>query len=129
MRLRFAPALQSKTLTEQSKGSERKFKQETQGELSCDHARRGLKWLAEIDHPLDWNGPPSRQFCKFRAEDLDLPIIDYFARVTRPSSKPDRGYRFRQVALFCGMMVFLGLAEIIEAKTRPGDLIGIALPT
>src|SRR5258708_38279331 len=53
------------------------------------HARGGsaqsaaLEWLEDGRHPLDWNGPTSRIFTRFRDEDMDRPIVDRFERVAR----------------------------------------------
>jgi len=88
-----------------------------------------LKWLEDGKHPLDWNGPTSRIFTKFRDEDIDRPIIAHFERVARRHrnriavTDSDTSLSFSQ--LWDGLS---GLAEIIAADTKPGDLIGIALP-
>ncbi len=89
----------------------------------------GLKWLEDGKHPLDWNGPTSRIFTRFRDEDLDRPIIDHFERVAR---------RHRNRIAVTDSETFLsygelwegisGLAETIAAETEPGELIGILLP-
>jgi len=79
---------------------------------------------------LDWNGPTSRIFSKFRDEDLDRPIIDHFERVARRHrnriavTDSDTSLSFAE--LWDGLS---GLAETIAAETKPGDLIGIVLPT
>ena len=88
-----------------------------------------LKWLEDGEHPLDWNGPTSRAFTKFRGEDLDRPMVAYFERVVRRHrnriavTDSDTSLSFSE--LWDGLS---GLAEIIAAETKPGDLIGIALP-
>ena len=88
-----------------------------------------LKWLDEGKHPLDWNGPTSRIFTKFRDEDMARPIIAHFERVARrhPNriavTDSDTSLSFSE--LWDGAS---GLAEMIAAKTKPGDLIGIVLP-
>ena len=88
-----------------------------------------LKWLDEGKHPLDWNGSTRRIFSKFRDEDLDRPIIAHFERVARrhPNriavTDSDTSLSFSE--LWDGVS---GLAEMIAAETKPGDLIGIALP-
>jgi non-ribosomal peptide synthetase component F/thioesterase domain-containing protein/acyl carrier protein len=90
----------------------------------------GLKWLEDGKHPLDWNGPTSRRFTRFRDEDLNRPIIEHFERVTR--RHPDRiavtdaDASLTYAELWDGLS---GLAETIATETKPGDLIGIALPT
>ncbi|HYR83465.1 MAG TPA: AMP-binding protein, partial [Terriglobia bacterium] len=89
-----------------------------------------LEWLEDGKHPLDWNGPTSRIFSKFRDEDMDRPIIDHFERVARrhPNriavTDSDTSLSFAE--LWDGLS---GLAETIAAETKPGDLIGIVLPT
>jgi acyl-coenzyme A synthetase/AMP-(fatty) acid ligase/thioesterase domain-containing protein/acyl carrier protein len=78
---------------------------------------------------LDWNGPTSRIFTKFCDEDLDRPIIHHFERVAHRHrnciavTDSDTSLSFSQ--LWYGLS---GLAEIIADSTKPGDLIGIALP-
>ncbi len=98
------------------------------------HAARAefesLEWLEDGQHPLDWNGPTSRIFSKFRDEDLDRPIIDHFERVARRHrnriavTDSDTSLSFAE--LWDGLS---GLAETIAAETKPGDLIGIVLST
>ena len=89
-----------------------------------------MEWLEDGKHPLDWNGPTSRMFRKFRDEDLDRPIIDHFERMARryPNriavTDSDTSLSFAE--LWDGVS---GLAETIAAETRPGNLIGIVLPT
>jgi amino acid adenylation domain-containing protein len=91
---------------------------------------KGLEWLEDAQHPLAWNGPADRIFTKFRDEDLDRPIIDHFERVARRHGNriavtdSDTSLSFEE--LWDGLS---GLAEAIAAETRPGDLIGILLPT
>src|SRR5256885_15853688 len=89
-----------------------------------------LNWLEHGRHPLDWNGPTSRLFTRFRDEDLNRPIIEQFERVAR--RQPDRiavadaETSFSYAELWDGVS---GLAETITTETKPGDLIGIVLPT
>ena len=89
-----------------------------------------LQWLEDGQHPLDWNGPTSRIFTRFRDEDLDRPIIDHFERVARRHRNriavTDSDTSLSYAELWDGLS---GLAETIAAETRPGDLIGIVLPT
>jgi non-ribosomal peptide synthetase component F/thioesterase domain-containing protein len=89
-----------------------------------------LDWLEDGKHPLDWNGPTGRIFTRFRDDDLDRPIIDHFERVTRryPNhiAVTDSETSLSFAELWDGLS---GLAETIAAETKPGDLIGIALPT
>jgi acyl-CoA synthetase (AMP-forming)/AMP-acid ligase II len=89
-----------------------------------------LQWLEDGQHTLDWNGPTSRAFTRFRDEDLDRPIIDQFERVARRHRNrvavTDSDTSLSYSELWDGLS---GLAETIAAETRPGDLIGIVLPT
>ncbi|PYR02835.1 MAG: hypothetical protein DMF97_03505, partial [Acidobacteria bacterium] len=90
----------------------------------------GLQWLEDSKHPLDWNGPTSRIFTRFRDEDLDRPIVDHFERVARRHRNriavTDSDTSLSYAELWKGLS---GLAETIAAETRPGELIGIVLPT
>jgi amino acid adenylation domain-containing protein len=90
----------------------------------------GLQWLEDGNHPLDWNGPTSRIFTRFRDEDLDRPIIDLFERVARRHRNhiavTDSDTSLTYPELWDGIS---GLAETIASETKPGDLIGIVLPT
>ena len=89
-----------------------------------------LKWIEDGKHPIDWNGPTSRIFRKFHHKDLERPIIDHFECVARRHrnriavTDSDTSLSFGEV--WDGLS---GLAEIIAAETKPGDLIGISLPT
>ena len=89
-----------------------------------------LKWLEEGKRPIDWNGPTKRIFRKFHHKDLERPIIDHFECVTRRHrnriaiTDSDTSLSFGEV--WDGLS---GLADIIAAETKPGDLIGISLPT
>ena len=89
-----------------------------------------LEWLEDGKHPLDWNGPTGRVFTRFPDEDLNRPIIDHFERVTRRHrnriavTDSDTSLSFAE--LWNGLS---GLAETIAEETKPGDLIGIVLPT
>src|SRR5262249_26305330 len=89
-----------------------------------------LKWLDDGKHPLDWNGPTSRMFRKFRDEDLSWPIIDHFERVARRQGRSiavtDSNTSLSFAELWDGLR---GLADTLGAETKPGDLIGILLPT
>ena len=88
-----------------------------------------LKWLEDGKYPLDWNGPTDRIFSRFRDKDMDRPIIAHFERVVRRQrnrvavTDSDSSLSFSE--LWDGLS---GLAERIAAETKPGDLIGIALP-
>jgi non-ribosomal peptide synthetase component F len=89
-----------------------------------------LNWLEDSKHPLDWNGPAGRIFTKFRDEDIEQPIIAHFERVARRQRNriavTDSTTSLSYSELWDGLS---GLAETIAAETKPGDLIGIALPT
>ena len=89
-----------------------------------------LEWLEDGKHPLDWNGPTSRVFTRFRDEGLDRPIIEHLERVTRRHPNrlavTDSDVSLTFAELWDGLS---GLAETIAAETRPGDPIGIVLPT
>jgi amino acid adenylation domain-containing protein len=89
-----------------------------------------LEWLEDGKHPLDWNGPTGRIFTRFREEDLDRPIIDHFERVVRRHQNriavTDSETSLSFAELWDGLS---GLSETIAAETKPGDLIGILLPT
>ena len=88
-----------------------------------------LAWLEDDLRSIDWNGPSSRAFTPFGDCDLNTPIICHLERVVR--RQPSR------IALVDGDMSLTfaelwdglsGLAEIIEARTEPSDLVGILLP-
>ena len=89
-----------------------------------------LEWLEDSKHPLDWNGATTRIFSKFQNEDLNRPIIALFERVVRRHrnriafTDSDKSLSFAE--LWDGLS---GLAETIAAETKPGELIGILLPT
>ncbi len=89
-----------------------------------------MEWLEDGKHALDWNGPTSRKFRKFPDEDLDRPIIDHFERVVRRHRNriavTDSETCLSYGELWDGLC---GLAETIAAETKPGDLVGIVLPT
>ena len=89
-----------------------------------------LQWLEDGQHPLDWNGPTSRIFTRFRDEDLDRSIIHLFERVARRHRNriavTDSDTSLSYAELWDGLS---GLAETIAAETRPGELVGIVLPT
>jgi acyl-coenzyme A synthetase/AMP-(fatty) acid ligase/pimeloyl-ACP methyl ester carboxylesterase len=89
-----------------------------------------LKWLEDGAHPLDWNGPISRVFTRFRHDDLNRPIIELFERAARRHPNriavTDADTSLSYAALWDGLS---GLAETLATETKPGDLIGIALPT
>jgi amino acid adenylation domain-containing protein len=90
----------------------------------------GVRWLENGKHSLDWNGPTTRIFTRFRNEDLDWPIIDHFEHVVHRHRNrlavTDSETSLSYTELWDGVS---GLAESIAAETKPGDLIGIILPT
>ena len=89
-----------------------------------------LEWLEDGKYPLDWNGPAGRIFTRFSDEDLDRPVVEHLERAARrhpnriaiTDSKTSLSFE----ELWNGLS---GLAETIAAETKPGDLIGIMLPT
>jgi non-ribosomal peptide synthetase component F/thioesterase domain-containing protein/acyl carrier protein len=86
-------------------------------------------WLADDPRPLDWNGPASRLFTPFPSSDLQRPIVELFERVAR--RQPGRiAIRDGATVLTFGQLWdgASGLAVTLERETRPGDLIGLALP-
>jgi len=92
-------------------------------------AFRMCAWLADDPRPLDWNGPVDRPFTRFLDEDLRRPIIELFERVAR--RQRDRiAIKDGDTALTFGEVWngIWGLAERLNAETKPGDLIGILLP-
>ena len=93
------------------------------------HALEGLRWLDDSQRPLDWNGPTRRSFKEFRAEDLDRTIIAHLECAVRryPNhvAVTDAKTSLSFAEIWDGLS---GLAETIGSETRPGDLIGIALP-
>ncbi len=90
---------------------------------------RELAWLEDPGRPLDWNGPTSRIFSRFRDEDLDRSIIDHLQRMVRRDpdcvAVTDSETSLTYAQLWDGLS---GLAQTIAAQTRPGDLVGILLP-
>ena len=78
-----------------------------------------LEWLEEGKHPLDWNGPTSRIFTRFRDKDLDRSIIDHFERVARRHPNriavTDSDTSLSYAELWDGLS---GLAETIAASMR-----------
>src|SRR5213592_23648 len=90
---------------------------------------RTFAWLEDDRRPLDWNGPANRLFTRFRHEDLQRPIIEHFERVAR-RQRGAIAIRAADTALTFGELWdgVSGLAETLEAETKPGDLVGILLP-
>ena len=90
---------------------------------------RTLAWLEDDRRPLDWNGPATRLFTRFRHQDLQRPIVEHFERVSRRQRNRlairDANTALSFAELWDGVS---GLAERLAAETRPGDLIGILLP-
>jgi non-ribosomal peptide synthetase component F/thioesterase domain-containing protein/acyl carrier protein len=89
-----------------------------------------LKWLEDGKHPIDWNGPTSRMFRKFHHNDLERPIIDHLecvaSRHRNRIAVTDSDTSLSYGEVWDGLS---RLAETIAAETKPGDLIGISLPT
>jgi len=90
---------------------------------------RGFEWLEVDPRPLDWNGPATRLFTRFRDQGLDRPIIEHFERVAR-RHRNRIAIRDANTALTFGELwdAVSGLAETLAAGTEPGDLIAILLP-
>src|SRR5262245_47406102 len=92
-------------------------------------AVRAVSWLETDPRSLDWNGPATRLFTRFRDEDLQRPIIQQFEHVVR--QQPGRvAVRDANTALTFGELwdAASGLAETVADDTKPGDLIAILLP-
>src|SRR5262245_59022677 len=90
---------------------------------------RAFAWLEDDPRPVDWNGPATRLFTRFRQQDLQRPIIEHFERVAR--GQPGRiAVRDADTSLTFGDLWdgVSGLAEKLKAETKPGDLVGILLP-
>src|ERR1700722_99987 len=91
---------------------------------------KSLDWLEDAPHPLDWNGPADRIFTRFREEELGRPIIDQFEGVARRHRNRIAIIDLETSLSFSDLWDGLsGLAETIAAETKPGDLVGILLPT
>jgi len=86
-------------------------------------------WLEDDRRPLDWNGPATRPFTRFRDGDLQRPIVELFERVAH--RQPSRiAIRDGDEVLTFGELWdgVSGLAETLAAATKPGELIAILLP-
>ena len=90
---------------------------------------RGFEWLTADPRPLDWNGPATRPFTRFRDQNLDRPIIEHFERVAR-RHRNRIAIREANTAFTFGELwdAVSGLAETLAADTEPGDLIAVLLP-
>ena len=88
-----------------------------------------IPWLETDRRPLNWNGPATRPFTRFRDENLQRPIIELFARVAR-RERSRIAIREANTALTFGELwdAVSGLAGTLAASTGPGDLIAIHLP-
>jgi len=88
-----------------------------------------IAWLKNDPRPLDWNGPATRPFTRFRDENLQRPIIELFERVAR-RERSRIALREANTALTFGELwnAVSGLAETLSASTAPGHLIAIVLP-
>lgn len=93
------------------------------------HAVPAVEWLEDDWRPLDWNGPATRPFIRFRDQDLQQPIVEQFERVVR-RQRSRIAIRDSDTTLTYGELwdAVSGLAEILGEGTKPGDLIGILLP-
>lgn len=88
-----------------------------------------LAWLENDRRPLDWNGPATRLFTRFRDEDLQRPIIEQFEHIVR--QQPGHiAIRDGNASLTFGELwdAASGLAQTVAVDTQPGDLIAILLP-
>jgi amino acid adenylation domain-containing protein len=88
-----------------------------------------VAWLENDPRPLDWNGPATRLFTRFRDENLQRPIIELFECVAR-RERSRIAVRDANTALTFGELwdAVSGLAGTLAANTGPGDLIAILLP-
>jgi len=89
----------------------------------------GFEWLTVDPRPLDWNGPATRLFRRFREHNLDRPIIEHFQRVAR-RHRNRIAIKDATTALTFGELwdAVSGLTETLAADTDPGDLIAVLLP-
>ena len=87
-------------------------------------------WLDDDRRPLDWNGPVNRPFTRFPDSALDRPIIDHLEDAAR-LHRNRIAIRNTETALTFGELWdgLNGLAETLADDSKPGDLIGILLPT
>ena len=89
-----------------------------------------LAWLEDDVRSIAWNGPSSRVFTPFGDCDLNASIICHLERVVRRqptrTALADGDMSLTFAELWDGLS---GLAEIIEARTEPSDLVGILLPS
>ncbi|HJZ71568.1 MAG TPA: alpha/beta fold hydrolase [Vicinamibacterales bacterium] len=78
---------------------------------------------------MDWNGPATRIFTRFRDEDLQRPIVEHFERVAR-RQRNRVAIREADTELTYGELwdAVAGMAEALAADTEPGDLIAILVP-
>ena len=85
--------------------------------------------LEDDRRALDSNGPVNRLFTRFRDQDLQQSIIEHFERVAH-RQRGRIAIKDADTALTFGEVWdgVLGLAETLDAETKPGDLIGILLP-
>jgi len=88
-----------------------------------------FEWLEDDRRPLDWNGPATRPFTRFRDRDLVRPIVEHFERVAhRQRSRiairdADKPVTFGEL-----WDAVSGLAETLAAGTKRGDLVALLLP-
>lgn len=89
-----------------------------------------FRWLGSSALPLDWNGPVAREFAPFAARNLETPIYTLFERAALRF--PDNlAVADSETHLTYSEMLgcVRSLAARIVAKTAPGELVGILLPT
>ena len=91
---------------------------------------RTFAWLEDDWRPLDWNGPANRLFTRFRTADLQRPVIEHFERIVRRQEgriairEGDTCLTFGE--LWDGVS---GLADTLAVATKPGELVGILMPS
>jgi acyl-coenzyme A synthetase/AMP-(fatty) acid ligase/thioesterase domain-containing protein/acyl carrier protein len=86
-------------------------------------------WLEDDRRPLDWNGPATRPFTRFRDRDLQRPIVELFERVARRQRSRIAIREADKTVTFGELWdAVSGLAETLAADTNPGDLIAVLLP-
>jgi len=92
-------------------------------------ARAAPVWLDADLRPLDWKGPRQRAFTPFGTADLERPIVESVERAARRHRErpavTDGETSLTYGDLWNGVS---GLAEILAARTGPGELIALILP-
>src|SRR5215469_10074499 len=89
-----------------------------------------LEWLDPSQRPLDWHGPRDRPFVPFRPEALNRPIIENLQHVV--TGHANQVAIFDSDASICFAELWEGigrLSRIVAARSEPGQLIAILLPS